>query len=319
MSVHSAGYPAIFSRRTDLASELKEMHAETDRFDPDGIESEEEILCGIKVGTIRITNSAGAEKLSKPQGTYITLETGMLRKMSSAGFRSVCDALSICLGRLIPKSGSCLVAALGNRAITADAIGPRTAERFLVTHHIRSTSPGLFGTMGLRDSACVVPDVMGNTGIEGAQIIRSVVERVRPDFVVAVDALASRKTSRLCSTLQLCDTGICPGSGIGNRRMALTKETLGVPVIAVGVPTVVDAVTIGLDILEEYAALSGYTELSSLSEATLRSVLSDDMQNYCVTPKDADSIIAETADIIGLSLSKALNPSLTYEEIREML
>ncbi len=311
--------PASVTRRTDLASELKEMQCEEENFDLDGVESREETLFGVKVGTIRITNRAGSEKLSKPQGTYITLETGLLRRLPPDRFRAVCDALSLCLGRLIPRSGSCLVAALGNRAITADAIGPKTAEKVLVTRHIRSASPGLFGTMGLRDSACVAPDVMGNTGVEGADIIRGVVERIRPDFVVAVDALASRKTSRLCSTLQLCDTGICPGSGIGNRRMALTKETLGVPVIAVGVPTVVDAVTIGLDVLTEYAALSGSAELSSLSEAALRRVLSDDMLNYCVTPKDADTIIAETACLIGLALSKALNPSLSYEEIKDLI
>lgn len=312
------GKNCSFSPRTDLATECRELLSKRGQGDIDGIESSEETISGIKVGRIKIKTDGGAAKLGKPRGTYITVDTGRLWTYSGEEFEALCDICAGELSSLLPKSGSCLLVCLGNRDITADSQGPLCAKGFVVSRHIKQHSPELFSQLSLRESACIVPDVLGNTGVEAAHTVRGVAEEIKPDFIVAVDSLASRRTERLGTTLQMSDTGISPGSGVGNHRAALNKETLGVPVIAIGVPTVVDAATVGADVLEEYFRSTGEALDDKTREQILNEVLKRGSFNYFVTPKNSDIISKCAADLISMSLNKALNPHISYTEFREL-
>ncbi len=307
-----------FSQRTDLAAECREMLCKDEKADIDGIESSEVTISGIKVGRIKIKTDSGAQKLGKPKGTYITIDTGRLWHYSGEEFEVLCDVCAAELASLIPSDGSCLLVCLGNRQISADSQGPLCAQSFVVSRHLKEHSPKLFSELGLRESACIVPDVLGNTGVEAAHTVKGVADRIKPDFIIAVDSLASRRTARLGTTLQMSDTGISPGSGVGNHRTALNRETLGVPVIAVGVPTVVDAATVGADVLEEYFKSTGETLDEKKRQQILTEVLKCGSFNYFVTPKNSDVISKCAADLIAMSLNKALNPHIPYSEFREL-
>jgi spore protease len=171
----------------------------------------------------------------------------------------------------------------------------------------------------LFETSCIVPGVLASTGVEAAKIVKSVVDKVKPDFVIAVDSLASRRLSRVGSTVQITDTGISPGSGIGNRRAVLNCETLGVPVVAIGIPTVVDAVTVGADILEEYLAREESKIPHELCEKVLSSVLTSNSFGYFVTPKDCDKISKQAGRLIAMGINMALNPNLSTSEIEELV
>lgn len=306
-----------FFPRTDLACECRDLLCEKGARDIDGIESGVRNIKGIRVETVTIKNESGAEKLGKPCGRYITVETEKLYRYSENEFEQLCDICAEILSEVIPKEGSCLLAALGNRNITADSQGPLCAEYFVVTHHIKMQNPELFKQLGLRDTLCVIPDVLGNTGVESASIIKGVVEKEKPDFVIAVDSLASRKTDRLCATLQISDAGISPGSGVGNHRQALDRRSLGIPVIAIGVPTVVDAVTVSADVLEEAFSKRGSAD-DEIKRKALSTVLSDGTYGYFVTPKNADIISECSAKLIARSINKALNPDLSYADMTDL-
>ncbi len=307
-----------FTPRTDLAAECREAVFEDAEADFDGIESKSEEKSGLKIDTTIIKTESGAKKLGKPVGTYITIDVGQIWRYSNEEFESVCDVCAEYLAKLIPKVGSCLLAALGNRAITADSQGPLCAESFIVTRHLKQHSPKLFSELALRETACIVPNVLGNTGVEAANIIKGITEKIKPDFIIAVDSLASRKTARLATTLQLSDAGISPGSGVGNHRKALNRDTLGVPVIAVGIPTVVDAATVGADVLLEYFKEQNESLSKETRDHILNSVLSSGSFNYFVTPKNADVISSSAARLIALSINKALNPDLSYGDMAEL-
>jgi len=242
--------------------------------------------------------------LGKPKGRYITVTIPSLRPHDQEGFENSVRAMAKQLRKLLPKHAkSVLVAGLGNKRITPDAVGPLTIENTMVTRHLVERHPDLFGM--LRPVSALVPGVLATTGIESANIIGSVVKESKPDCLIVVDALASRKISRLCKTLQLCDTGIVPGSGVGNARAALNEETLGLPVIAVGVPTVVDAGTLCADLLEE-------AEREPVEPASLRDYGGD----LIVTPKDIDALVKEVSRIVGMGISLALQEALTLAEVR---
>ncbi len=209
------------------------------------------------------------------------------------------DELSLLL-KDIPPQGLVLVAGLGNRAITPDAIGPKVHNYTLVTRHLVRQMPETFGAF--RPVASLAAEVMGTTGVESGELIQSLCEKICPHCVIAVDALASRSLHRLCRTVQLTDTGITPGSGVGNHRMGLDRKSLGVPVIAIGVPTVVDAATLAADLM-------GVEELPDLGEG----------RDLLVTPKDIDSQVGDLSKIIGYAIDLALQPGLTIEELELLL
>ena len=284
-------------RRTDLALEARELWqeraGETTRLS--GVEAHEGTREGLPVTVVRVLDQEGERALGKPRGLARREEDIFGRAV-----RAVAAELSDQMRGEVPGDGLALVAGLGNRAITPDALGPLVRDHLLVTRHLVGRMPERFG--GLRPVASVAAEVLGSTGVESGEMVRAVCQAIRPACVVAVDALASRSLKRLCRTVQLADTGITPGSGVGNHRVGLNRETLGVPVFAVGVPTVVEAGTLAADLL-------GAEETPDLGEE--RALL--------VTPKDIDSQVADLAKVIGYGITLALQPELTVEELELLL
>ena len=288
--------------RTDLAIERQEYR---EKETLDGVLSRTETVEGIKVTTIEIINEQGERLIGKPAGKYITLETDKLYKSSEA-FSSASQVLCSELRRLLPERGTVLVAGLGNEDITPDALGPKSLDLLLATRHISGEFADSLGLGELRSVAGIVPGVLGKTGIETVEIIGGVVKRISPSCVIVIDALASRNTERLGTTVQLCDTGVSPGSGVGNRRKGINSETLGVPVIAVGVPTVVDALTMAADVFEKAGV-----DLPDMDFSEHRQMM--------VTPKEIDSLIDKAAHLIAMGINTALQKNLTAAEIAEIV
>lgn len=292
-------------RRTDLALEAKELWQECTKKTTKlaGVRAEDGIRDGIPVNTVEILDERGEQALGKPCGRYVTLTLSGLANREEDIFHRAVGAVAQELGAMlkpIPQNGLVLVAGLGNRAITPDAIGPKVRDHILVTRHLVAQMPEHFGAF--RPVASVAAEVLGATGVESGEVVRAVCERIQPSCIIAVDALASRSLQRLCSTVQLTDTGITPGSGVGNHRLGLNHKSLGVPVIAVGVPTVVDGATLAADLMgvEEPPDLDGGREL-------------------LVTPKDIDTQVNDLSKVIGYAISMALQPGMTIPELELLL
>ena len=294
--------------RTDLAVEAeqlwREQSAETSALP--GIRATAEQRDGFRVSTVEVLDSRGEEAIGKPRGKYVTLELdGLIRREENAFARAAALLAEQLRSMTVwGENPNYLVVGLGNRDITPDAVGPETVDHVLVTRHLKQKLPEEFA--GFRPVSAVCSGVLGTTGIESSDFVSAVTKEVRPAAVFAVDALASRSTARLCRTVQLADTGIVPGSGVGNARQALNRDTLGVPVIAIGVPTVVDAATLTLDL----ASRSG-TELDPDSFGDVGSMI--------VTPRDIDKNVRDIAKLIGYGLNLALHDGLTMEDIDMLL
>ena len=292
-------------RRTDLALEAKELWEESARETGAlrGVEAWSETREGFPIETVHILDQRGERALGKPAGRYVTLTMdGLLRREEDA-FPRAARAVGRELGQLLDRSapgGLALVVGLGNRAITPDAVGPKVHEHTLVTRHLVEGLPEHFGSF--RPVASLSAGVLGTTGMESGELVQAVCRDLKPACVIAVDALASRSLERLCRTVQLSDTGIAPGSGVGNHRQALDRETLGVPVLAVGVPTVVEASTLAADLL-------GQEDLPPLGEG----------RELLVTPKDIDSQVDDLAKVIGYGISLALQPGLDVADLDLLL
>ena len=293
-------------RRTDLAMEARELWQERagQTAQLPGVRAEERKRAGMPVTVVQVLDERGEQALGKPRGTYVTLTLEGVETRADGAFPRAVDAVAAELGELLEqidlKKGPVLVAGLGNRAITPDAIGPKVHNSTLVTRHLVRQMPETFGAF--RPVASLAAEVMGTTGVESGELIQSLCEKICPHCVIAVDALASRSLHRLCRTVQLTDTGITPGSGVGNHRMGLDRKSLGVPVIAIGVPTVVDAATLAADLM-------GVEELPDLGEG----------RDLLVTPKDIDSQVGDLSKIIGYAIDLALQPGLTIEELELLL
>lgn len=253
---------------------------------------------------IAIRTAEAAVALGKPIGTYVTLECGEIHRLDSETAMRVAETLTAELltltrevtGRLPGSEMSVLVVGLGNAHLTADAIGPETARRLTATRHLAERDADLFRALGCTSLSVVMPGVLGETGIESLELLRGAVDAVHPDLVIAVDALAAQSCARLAATVQLSDSGIVPGSGVGNRRTAITAETLGVPVISLGVPTVVDSATLVWDALRE----AGVEEV----DERLHTVL-ETGRSFFVSPKDSDLITEAVADLLARAISDA--------------
>ena len=284
-------------RRTDLALEAHELWREAGG-EHAGVNTEEHDAFGYDVTVVKITQPEAAKALSKPPGTYVTVDLRPYWEHAEDALERAATAVGAELRALIPGAQTALVVGLGNDAMTPDAVGPQVAEHVLVTRHLMRDE----AFASLTAVSVLVPGVLGRTGMEAAETIRGAVSTVRPDVLIAVDALASRSLERVCTTVQLSDTGIVPGSGVGNRRQALTRSSLGIPVIAVGVPTVVDVNTLALDILEEAGA-------ARVDPAALRG-----HGGVMVTPRDIDAQIRELSRVVGYGIDLALQP-LGYAEL----
>lgn len=296
----------MYKSRTDLAVEAHEIASKNKNSPVDGVIFREEIVESYRMTRIEIINENGEKETGKQIGNYLTLNTGKLWDGGIENMYFASSALSKLLHELIDKndlSGPILIAGLGNITINADAIGPKAVSHIIVTRHLKNDSPEIFSGLGFSDLAAISPGVLSQTGIESAEIVKSVAKKISPSLIIAIDSLAARDISRLGSAIQLTDTGIAPGSGIGNRRASLNKESLGVPVISIGIPTVVDALTLTANILEKYF---GSSECLSpqLEEA-----------DFFVTPKESDKIISYMSKVIGYAINMTFHEKLSYEEM----
>ncbi len=298
------------NRRTDLALEAKELWEEsaTQTSQLPGVLAREEQIGAYQVTHVEILDAEGEAALGKAKGHYVTIELPESPTDGRAAYLPVAEALARQLQELevLPQKGTVLVVGLGNRRMTPDILGPLSLDSLLVTRHLIELSPEHFATF--RPVCAVATGVLGDTGLESSEVIAALCARLQPDCVIAVDALASRSASRLFRSIQLCDTGIAPGSGVGNHRLPLTRDTLGVPVIAVGVPTVVDAATLCLDLLEQ----SGHPAFD-------HKALLDAGADFFVTPRDVDQAGAAMAKAIGFGLSLALHVDLSVEDVEMFL
>lgn len=317
----------LYSARTDLALEAREIYMEASDIEDeiDGVEAEiSNPFENTVVTRVKIVSDKGEKALNKPMGSYVTIDFPIELYENSEVYENICRLLASELNQLLNTTGNetVLVAGLGNRFVTPDSLGPNVVDSIVVTRHIfeyiseddkRKLSP----------ICAIAPGVLGITGIETAEIIHGICEEVKPSAMIAVDALCSRNMKRINSTIQISDSGITPGAGIGNQRMALNERELGIPVIAIGVPTVIDATTITADSIDFILKLLKdtaeqkeplYKALSDLSETDkhnlIKRAISENIGDFIVTPKDIDGVIkkisAVIADGINLSLHKGI-------------
>ena len=268
-------------------------------------------------------SDTAAQKLGKAQGKYVTLDAEALTQRPLDLFAHVSQCLRRELTELIPlpetklKSGTVLVVGLGNRGVTPDSLGPRVAERVFVTRHIKEHMPEAFD-FDIPSVCAIAPGVLGVTGVETMDIVFGVANKVKPDLIIAVDALASRRAARISTTIQLSDSGISPGSGVGNTRADLSRANLGVPVIAVGVPLVVYASTISQDTISLIADETGLHGDEKRLRELAEQVIAKHMGDFIVTPKDIDVIVEDMAGIIANAINSALFGN-NLEQVRNML
>ena len=277
----------------------------------------ERLKSGIERTTVRIETQEQAKEMGRPIGTYVTLECPQHMSVELGTRQALSEALAETIGGMLPAGArTMLVTGLGNRSVTPDALGPRTVERVLVTRHMAPCLPE--DVQERMASVCSAsPGVLGVTGVETAEVLRGMVEHVRPDAVIAVDALAARSSRRIGSTIQVTDTGITPGSGVGNHQRALTRATLGVPVIAVGVPMVVSAWALASDALlamNEDGEIDGETLC-----ACVERVVTAELGEMIVTPREVDALVERMAGIVAEGINQALHPKLTRQEVAQLM
>lgn len=317
--------------RTDLAMEQKERF-ESDHVEVSGVVLEEEYdeEKEIKITTVRIETENGAKAMGKPVGTYLTLEAPNMAAADEGYHREISETLAGFLEKYMKdreenqeKGYSVLVVGLGNREVTPDALGPYVVDQLNVTRHIvQEYGRYAVGKGGSRIVSAIVPGVMAQTGMESAEIIRGIVNETTPDLIMVIDALAARSTKRLNRTIQISDAGIYPGAGVGNHRSEITKDTMGIPVIAIGVPTVVDAATIVNDTMENFikaletsetlkgvgVVLQGYN--SAEKYELVKELIAPHLNGMFVTPKDID----DTVRRISYTISEAMNMLFAEKE-----
>jgi spore protease len=311
-----------YSLRTDLALELREQAMKDGEID--GVEVEHLGDATLMVTRLYVTSPQGMHKMGMQEGQYVTIEVPSLRQTDHAMHKKVEEAFAhelreMFVRRQLAPSASVLVVGLGNRQVTPDALGPLTIEQVTVTRHWQTFAPAWLA-QGYRVVSAFAPGVLGITGMETSEVVSGIVRHLKPDVVIAIDALASRALQRVYTTIQLTDTGIHPGAGIGNKRQGITEQTLGVPVFAIGVPTVVYASTIAHDTLELLArTLQAHTKktkevLGVLSPLTaderlqlVQEVLEPLGHNLVVTPKEVDAFVENMAHTIACGLNKALH------------
>lgn len=301
-----------------------------------GVLVERQQLDNISVNRVIVENDEGSETIGKPVGHYVTIDVPKLKEKDPDLIEKVCKVLAEELKKItgeISVKSTFLVIGLGNWNVTPDSLGPKVVQKLIVTRHLLELMPDSFNPdKGIRSVCALAPGVLGITGIETGEIIKGLVEKIKPDMVLAIDALAARSMERISTTIQIADTGVYPGSGIGNHRMGITKETIGVPVIAIGVPTVVDAATMANDTLDmllgqfSRQATPGsefYKLLEELNKdekfSLIQEVLHPFVGQLVVTPKEIDSLIETTAKTLAGGINLALHPGIDYSEVSTFL
>jgi len=322
----------MFNLRTDLAIENREIYKAANKIEEEipGVEAVEEKDEDILTTKVKIKSKEGEKALKKPIGTYVTIEAPNFRyaeenekeKLS----QKIAKEIKQMLQGIVTNKDDVLVVGLGNLNVTPDALGPKVTSNIDITRHILHYAPQYIDK-NARPVSAISPGVLGTTGIETVEILKGIVDKIKPKAIIAIDALASRRMNRISSTIQIADTGICPGAGVGNNRKEITKDTLGIPVIAIGVPTVVEAATIASDTIELFVnsikkeieeSNSNDSKLSELYKLlenlqnedkyqVIKQLLSSEENNYMVTPKEIDQIITDMSEVISQGINMALN------------
>lgn len=308
--------------RTDLALERRDLYRKANHIaeEVDGIETQEESFGeDIQITRVKILNENGEQAIGKKKGNYITVDIKNLKIAGEDEIQKASEAvtkeLKVLIGQLISDQEDILVVGLGNLYVTPDSLGPKVIQDIDITRHLLNYMPEVLKE-GTRPVSAVSPGVLGTTGIETLEILKGIVDNTHPKLLIVIDALASRSIERISSTVQIADTGIVPGAGVGNKRKELTIETLGIPVIAIGVPTVVEAATIAADSLDlfiqklqEEAHSNDF--LNHLQEEDKYQMIKDVLQpaeyNFIVTPKEIDELIEKMKDVVARGINFAVN------------
>ncbi|AGK97063.1 GPR endopeptidase [Clostridium pasteurianum] len=321
------------SIRTDLAVEAKELYEKENSKKIQGVEVSSTKKGKIKITNVKVLTEQGERAIGKPKGTYITIDMPKMIHYDVDAMDDVSEVLGEELSKLIKLEDSmtALVVGLGNWNITPDALGPKVVSKIMITRHLKELVPDSIDER-IRPVCALAPGVLGITGMETSEIIKGVVNKIKPNLIICIDALASRKMERVNSTIQIGTTGISPGSGVGNRRMEISEKTLGIPVIAIGVPTVVDAATMANDtidmVLDEMIRSSEqggkfYDMLKSIDKGEkqkmIQEILHPYVGNLMVTPKEVDMVIDSISKIIANGINISLQPALDKDDINKFL
>ena len=319
--------------RTDLAIKAKEDYSKVHEDEIDGIIVDKDTINDTKVTKVTIKNEDGAKKLGKPVGNYITIDIPDYTVYDGEIMENVSEVVGKTMKALVnmTQDKTALVVGLGNWKVTPDALGPKVVEKIMVTRHLKDVMPEAIDD-SIIPVCAISPGVLGITGIETGDVIKALVEKIKPDLVVCVDALASRRIDRVNKTIQISDTGISPGAGVGNHRMKINEETLGVKVVAVGVPTVVDAATIANDsidlVMDEFISKSEkgsefYNMIKSIDknekEILIKELLNPYVGDLMVTPKEVDLVIDSLSKIIANGINISLQPNLDMDDINKFM
>ena len=312
----------MYNFRTDLALERRDLYNKANNIenDIDGIGAEEEkVNDNIIISRVRVTNEKGEEAIGKKKGNYITIDVRNLKIAGEEEIQKTSEVVTNELKKLIEnhitKQDAILVVGLGNIYVTPDSLGPKVINEIDITRHLLEYMPEVLDK-NTRQVSAISPGVLGTTGIETMEILKGIIDNVKPKLVIIIDALASRNIERISSSVQIADTGIVPGAGVGNARKELTEATLGVPVIAMGIPTVVEAATIAADSLTLFIKKvqdNGNSNdfLNKLQEEDkykiIKEILAPEEYNFIVTPKEIDSLIEKMKDIVARRINFAIN------------
>ena len=312
----------MYNFRTDLALERRDLYKKAHNIEQeiDGIETQEEQIDDkINISRVKITNEKGEQAINKPIGNYITIDIknfkGIIQDEIQKASEIVTQELKKLIDSHIQGQDSILVVGLGNIYVTPDALGPKVINEIDITRHLLQYMPEVLDK-NTREISAISPGVLGTTGIETLEILKGIVENIKPKLLIVIDALASRSIERISSSIQLADTGIVPGAGVDNTRKEISQNTLGIPVIAIGIPTVVDAATIAADsltLLINEVQNQGESNdfLNKLQEEDkynlIKEVLSPEEYNFIVTPKEIDGLIEKMKDVIARGINFAVN------------
>lgn len=312
----------MYNFRTDLALERRDLYNKANNIENDieGIETEEEkVDDNIVISRVKVTNEKGEEAIGKKQGNYITIDVKNLKIANQDEVQKTSEVVTNELKKLIEKhtteKDAILIVGLGNIYVTPDSLGPKVINEIDITRHLLEYMPEVLDK-NTREVSAISPGVLGTTGIETLEILKGIIDNIKPKLVIIIDALASRNIERISSSVQIADTGIVPGAGVGNARKELTENTLGIPVIAMGIPTVVEAATIAADSLTLFikkAQENGESNdfLNQLQEEDkyqiIKEILAPEEYNFIVTPKEIDSLIEKMKDIVARGINFAVN------------
>lgn len=331
----------LSNRRTDLVIEAHEIFMNSSQAreqaqeheSPPGVEVENAGDEDVKITRVRITSPTGEQAIGKPMGNYVTLEIPQLKDNHPDVNQKTIDVMSSELKAILnlKPDATILVVGLGNWNVTPDALGPKVISHLMVTRHLLEYVPEHVDE-GVKPVCAISPGVMGITGIETGEIVKGVVERIKPDALIAIDALAARNMERVSTTIQIADTGIAPGGGVGNKRMELSKATLGMPVVAIGVPTVVDAATLTNDAMnliidslmqEAPSDSSFYSTLKNIDREEkyelIKQALDPFVGQLIVTPKEIDDIISRVSKVVANGLNMALHEGIGMQQMEKYL